>query len=135
MAIADQWDVWYLNAGMDASAEKRREEATFMDQFARNFARRHHSALTAMTDGIALDYFGIDCAEDADGNLIVFEADNALIVHDMDSAAIFPYKQTHMQNIFHAFEALLLKKCRPEGGQDPAPFQFRPEPQPLQAYA
>ena len=30
MAIADRWDIWYLNAGMSDNAEKRLEEATFM---------------------------------------------------------------------------------------------------------
>src|SRR3954453_3160977 len=30
MAIAGQWDIWYLNAGMSDSAAKRLEEETFM---------------------------------------------------------------------------------------------------------
>jgi len=42
---------------------------------------------------------------------VVFEADNALIVHDMDSEVIFPYKQKHMRRIFAAFESMLLSNC------------------------
>ncbi|MBE1285960.1 MAG: hypothetical protein GJ676_21785 [Rhodobacteraceae bacterium] len=113
MAIADHWDIWYLNAGMDRSAPKRAEEALFMDQFDSGFAARHRSSLRILAERIDLDYFGIDCAEDAEGNLVVFEADNTLIVHDMDPATVFPYKSAHMQRIFAAFERMLLSRCRP----------------------
>src|SRR6516165_7170921 len=33
MAIADRWDIWYLNAGMTHSAAKRLEEEAFMRTF------------------------------------------------------------------------------------------------------
>ena len=46
MAIADRWDIWYLNAGMSLSAGKRREEETFMRTFDSDFARRHRTALS-----------------------------------------------------------------------------------------
>lgn len=111
MAISDQWDVWYMNSRMRDSASKRSQEAAFMDEFAKGFGKRHQSAFEALSAGIGLDYFGIDCAEDSDGNLVVFEADNALIVHDMDCKETFPYKAQHMQNIFTAFEAMLLRNC------------------------
>ncbi|MCP4206621.1 MAG: hypothetical protein GY767_06200 [Shimia sp.] len=114
MAIADQWDLWYLNARMEEFAEKRAEESAWMDGFDRRFATRHEAGFGALTDAIDLDYFGVDCAEDPDGNLVVFEADNALIVHDMDDEDVFPYKSKHMKRIFNAFEALLEKNRRAE---------------------
>lgn len=122
MAIADQWDIWYLNADMHKSVTKRREEATFMAEFDRGFAARHNRQLSALADGIDLDYFGIDCAEDRDGNLVVFEADNALIVHDMDPETIFPYKRKHMRRIFAGFEAMLLRHCHPDEGHGAWPW-------------
>ena len=39
MAIADRWDIWYLNADMSHSAEKRLEEETFMRTFDIGFGR------------------------------------------------------------------------------------------------
>lgn len=119
MAIADQWDVWYLNAGMHLSAEKRQEEAVFMDGFDAQFGARHKDALANIASRIGLDYFGIDCAEDRQGNLVVFEADNALIVHDMDPRDVYPYKHNHMQKIFAAFGTLLLKKSIEGGASKP----------------
>ena len=107
MAIADQWKVWYMNADMVTNAEKRAEEEAFMSDFDHGFAARHHAALSEIVKHVDLDYFGIDCAEHPDGRLVVFEADNALIVHDMDAPDIFPYKPAEMRRIFEAFADLV----------------------------
>jgi hypothetical protein len=107
MAVADRWDIWYLNAGMSASASKRLEEETFMRTFDTGFARRHQTALTGLAGRIGLDYFTVDCAETKNGSLLIFEADNTAIVHDMDPPEIFPYKPPQMHKIFKAFAAML----------------------------
>lgn len=111
MAISDQWDVWYMNSNMAASEEKRQEEQVFMDHFDSEFAKRHQNTFAALASGLGLDYFGLDCAEDQDGNLVVFEVDNALIVHDMDCQETFPYKKKHMRRIFTAFCDVLSRNC------------------------
>ena len=112
MAIADRWDLWYLNAGMSADAGKRREEETFMRSFDTGFARRHQAALTELAQRIGLDYFTIDCAEAKSGSLLIFEADNTAIVHDMDPPEVFPYKLPQMRKAFDAFAAMLERHAR-----------------------
>jgi hypothetical protein len=112
MAIADRWDIWYLNAGMSDDAAKRLEEETFMRTFDICFARRHAAALAAMAKRIGLDYFTIDCAENKRGELLIFEADNTAVVHNMDSPAVFPYKPPQMRVIFEAFAAMLFRRAR-----------------------
>jgi hypothetical protein len=112
MAIADRWDIWYLNAGMTDSAAKRLEEETFMRTFDVGFARRHATALAGMAERIALDYFTIDCAENQRGELLIFEADNTAVVHNMDSPELFPYKPPQMRKIFAAFAAMLHGRAR-----------------------
>ena len=111
LAFGQRWDLWYMNAGMAEDAAKRRAEADFMDSFDTDFAPRHAGAFAALVGGLGLDYFGIDCAEDAAGNLVVFEADNALIVHDMDCTGDFAYKHPHMQRVFAAFQSMLAARC------------------------
>jgi hypothetical protein len=111
MAIADRWDIWYLNAGMAFSESKRQEEADFMRDFDDGFAARHNSALTAMIDRVGLDYFTIDCAENDNGELLIFEADNTAVVHNMDSPEQFPYKPAQMRKIFAAFAAMLYRRA------------------------
>jgi hypothetical protein len=110
MAIADRWDIWYLNAGMTQSATKRLEEEAFMRSFDIGFGRRHQTALAAIADRLALDYFTVDCAETRDGALLIFEADNTAVVHNMDPAAIFPYKGPQMRKVFDAFAAMLERR-------------------------
>jgi hypothetical protein len=112
MAIADRWDIWYLNAGMSDSASKRLEEETFMRTFDFGFARRHATALAGMAERIGLDYFTIDCAENKSGDLLIFEADNTAVVHNMDSPELFPYKPPQMRKIFEAFAAMLMHRAR-----------------------
>jgi hypothetical protein len=118
MAIADRWDIWYVNAGMAFSASKRLEEERFMRDFDIDFAARHRGALAAVAERVGLDYFAIDCAEDKNGALLMFEADNTAIVHNMDSPAVFPYKPPQMRKIFDAFAAMLYRRARP--GQEQA---------------
>jgi hypothetical protein len=111
MAIADQWMIYYLNAGMRESAAKLAEEARFMQDFDAYFAHRHAASLAAIAGRVALDYFAIDCAELADGRLVLFEADVAMIVHAMDPPDLFPYKAPQMRKLFGAFRALLLERA------------------------
>jgi hypothetical protein len=119
MAIAARWDIWYLNAGMSDNPAKRLEEETFMRTFEIGFARRHATALAGMAERIGLDYFTVDCAENKQGELLIFEADNTAVVHNMDSPEIFPYKPPQMRKIFEAFAAMLYSR-RPQGREHAA---------------
>jgi hypothetical protein len=112
MAIADRWDIWYLNAGMAFSDEKRAEEADFMRGFDEIFAVRHRQALAAMAERVGLDYFTVDCAVNNTGELLIFEADNTAVVHNMDPPGVFPYKPPQMRKIFDAFAAMLCRRAR-----------------------
>ena len=109
LAISESWIVHYQTAGMATSAGKRAEEERFMASFDDGFARRHEVALREIDARIGLDYLGIDCAETADGTLLVFEVDNAMIVHAMDPVDLYPYKQPQMRRVFTAFRDLLAR--------------------------
>jgi glutathione synthase/RimK-type ligase-like ATP-grasp enzyme len=56
-----------------------------------------------------LDYFGIDCALDSDGNLVVFEVNASMLVHD-DNAE-FPYKDPFVRAIKAAFNSMLRNRA------------------------
>ena len=108
-ATSSHWMVHYLNAGMADDARKRAEEADFMARFDTDFALRHAQTLRAMNDTMALDYWGMDCAELADGRLLVFEVDTAMVVHAMDPVEVYPYKPAVMHKLFAAFRAMLMR--------------------------
>ena len=107
MAVSGHWMVHYLNAGMAEDAAKRAEEQAAMEGFDEGFGSRHAAAFAALHRRLGLGYFAVDCAETRDGGLLIFEADVAMIVHDLDPADLYPYKKTQMKRVFDAFEALL----------------------------
>ena len=111
-AISAHWMVHYLNAAMLDSAENRAEEARMMATFDTDFAVRHREAFGALVRRMGLDYFGIDCGETPDGRLLLFEADVAMIVHDMDPPDLFPYKAPQMRKVFDAFQAMVRRRAR-----------------------
>jgi hypothetical protein len=107
MALSDQWKIHYVNVGMDEDASKRAQEALAMETFDHDFARRHAAAFENLCERIGLDYFGIDCSELPDGRLLLFEAETAMVIHDMDSPTLYPYKKSQMAKVFAAFRALI----------------------------
>ena len=117
LAVAEHWMVHYGNAGMSESAARRLAEEQFLNGFTCDFIGRHGVALREVGARLQLDYLVIDCAETADGQLLLFEADNIGFVHAFDPPDIFPYKQPHLHKLFDAFESMLAKAMR----QIPAP--------------
>lgn len=111
LAVSSHWMVHYMSAGMAEDASKRAEEAAAMADFENGFATRHRLALDAMHARIGLDYYQVDCAELPDGQLLIFEADVAAIVHMLDPPALFPYKAPQMRRIFSAFGAMLARRA------------------------
>jgi hypothetical protein len=111
LAISEHWMVHYLNAGMSEAAGKRAEEAAVMASFETGFAARHAEAFRALHAAFGLDYFAVDCAEDRQGRLLIFEADTAMIVHDMDPPELYPYKPAAMRQLFAAFQALVADRA------------------------
>ena len=111
MAISEHWMVHYLSAGMAGDAAKRAEEAQMMATFETGFAARHGAAFAELHAAFGLDYFAVDCAEDREGRLLLFEADTAMIVHDMDPPGRYPYKPPAMRRLFAAFQAMVAARA------------------------
>jgi glutathione synthase/RimK-type ligase-like ATP-grasp enzyme len=112
MGISQDWMVHYPYEEMTSDARRREEEARFMETFEHDFAVRHHAALAGVARLTGLEYVGLDCGETADGRLLIFEISTAMLVHDMDSREIFPYKQSQMQRIFRAFNEMLVSAAQ-----------------------
>ena len=107
MGISHHWVVHYPYQEMIAHPERREEEASLMASFDSTFAVRHSQALRAVAELTGLDYVGFDCAETADGRLLIFEIATAMVIHDMDDPNLFPYKLPQMRRVFGAFHDML----------------------------
>jgi tetratricopeptide (TPR) repeat protein len=107
LAIGNDWKVHHVNTDMANLEWMQREEAAFLNDPTQVFNPGHYQALREIERRIGLDYFGIDCSIDTSGNLLVFEVNASMLVHD-DNAQ-FPYKDPAVRRIKAAFDAMLAK--------------------------
>jgi tetratricopeptide (TPR) repeat protein len=105
LAIGNGWKVHHVSTDMANQPWMQREEAAFLADPGAVFSASHYEALQELRRRIGLDYFGIDCALDSYGELLVFEVNASMLVHD-DNAE-FPYKDPHVRAIKAAFETML----------------------------
>jgi tetratricopeptide (TPR) repeat protein len=107
LAIADDWKVHHVNTDMANQVWMQEEEAAFLNDPSLVFNAGHYQALREIQQRIGLEYFGIDCGVDTNGDLLVFEVNASMLVHD-DNAE-FPYKDPAVRAIKAAFDAMLAK--------------------------
>jgi tetratricopeptide (TPR) repeat protein len=111
LAIADDWKVHHDSTDMADHRWMQQEEEAFLRDPSAVFDAGHYQVLRAIQQRIGLEYFGVDCGLDRAGNLVVFEANASMLVHD-DNAE-FPYKTPFVHRIKQAFDAMLRKFAQP----------------------
>jgi glutathione synthase/RimK-type ligase-like ATP-grasp enzyme len=107
LAISPNWMIHYYNAPMAENEWMRQEEALFLSDPKSIFQGHLESALYGVAKAVGLEYFGIDCAVDKDGRLLIFEADPAMLVHTTDPVDLYPYKHEYVPRIFRAIEQMI----------------------------
>jgi tetratricopeptide (TPR) repeat protein len=107
LAIAADWKVHHDNTDMGDHPWMQQEEETFLRDPGAVFNAGHDRVLREIQQRIGLDYFGIDCALDRSGNLVVFEVNASMLVHDHNEE--FPYKAPYVLRIKTAFDNMLRK--------------------------
>ncbi len=107
LGISRDWMIHYYNAPMRENAWMREEEQRLLEDFETVFPPQLRRAACDIAAALQLDYLGLDCTIDADGNLLLFEADPAMIVHAADDPALFAYKHAAARAIFAAFSELV----------------------------
>jgi len=111
LAIGNHWKVHHASTDMANQPWMQLEEAAFLTDPAAVFTPAHYEALRAVCTRIGLDYFGIDCALDERGDLLVFEVNASMLVHEDN--ADFPYKDPAVRAIKRAFDAMLQQRAVP----------------------
>jgi hypothetical protein len=109
LAISPDWLVhyWRVSPLMREHAWMRAAEERFLADPAAVFPT-WHTTFAAMAAAIGLEVFGVDCACDRDGRVLVFECDPAAFAHaHTDVDGVFAYKYRYVPRIFAAFDALL----------------------------
>jgi tetratricopeptide (TPR) repeat protein/glutathione synthase/RimK-type ligase-like ATP-grasp enzyme len=105
LAIGSDWKLHHDSTDMEDHVWMQQEEAAFLENPATAFNIAHRAALRAIKERIGLDFFGIDCGVDTAGDLVVFEVNASMLVHEGNEK--FPYKDPFVQKIRVAFHDML----------------------------
>lgn len=104
LAISPRWIVHYQSSPMHEHVWMREEEEAFLQEPQRIFPQ-WGASMEAIAKALGLDYVGLDLTRLADGTMLVFEADPAMLVHDEDAESIFAYKRPFVARIRDALTA------------------------------
>ncbi|MGH7042408.1 MAG: tetratricopeptide repeat protein [Acetobacteraceae bacterium] len=108
LAVAADWKVHYFTAQMAASAAYREEERRFLDDMPGVLGAGGMAALGAIGATLGLAYAGVDFALAADGALLVFEANAAMVVNPPDPDPIWDYRRPAAAAVLAAAQRMLL---------------------------
>ena len=109
LAIGGDWKLHHDSTDMGDYLWMQQEEEVFLAEPSKFFTTTNYEALRQIEARIGLDYFGIDCGLDRDGNLVVFEVNASMLVHEDNKE--FPYKNLFVRRITQAFAAMLQKRA------------------------
>lgn len=106
LAISDAWKVHYHSSLMKQHGWMRAEEERFLRDPRSVFAA-WDTVFGTIAAAVGLEYFGVDCTQNPDGSVLIFECGPGMLVHCQDAPDLFAYKYEHVPKIFAAFDALL----------------------------
>jgi hypothetical protein len=117
-AISSDWNVHYFTAGMETFAARRGRDAAFLADMSGVLGSRAMTALAGVRDTLALEYGGVDFAFDADGGIVVFEANATMVVPAPTADERFAYRNGAGNRVVTAVRELLAARARATNGGD-----------------
>jgi hypothetical protein len=110
LAISRNWKIHYFKADMADSPENRRHDAAFLDDMASFIGPRGMAALERINAALDLDYAGIDFAVNADGDILLFEANATMVIAPLDADERWAYRRAAIGKILDAVVAMIMEK-------------------------
>jgi tetratricopeptide (TPR) repeat protein len=111
LCIGRDWKLHHINTDMADQPWMQQEEAAFLNDPAAVFGPDQMRALHAIRTRVGLDYCGIDCGLDRNGNVVVFEVNASMLVHARNEG--FLYKTPAVERIKQAYDAMLRRLAKP----------------------
>ena len=112
LAISRDWKVHYYTADMAQSADNRAKEAPFLRDMAGFVGARGMAALQRVAETLELDYGGIDCAANAQGDILFFEANATMVMVPLAADEKWNYRRPAFDNVFAAIRAMLVRHAQ-----------------------
>ena len=106
MAVSRDWKVHYFTSSMADNAAYRREEAEFLSDMPKVLGARAMSALAAIAALLKLDYAGVDFGLDAEGRLLLYEANAGMVLSKPGNDPRFAYRHAAVAAMIAALQRL-----------------------------
>jgi hypothetical protein len=111
-AISSNWKVHYFTAEMASCKGHRAEEARFLTDMPAFLGQRAVAALTQIALNLGLDYGGIDFGLQADGRIVLFEANASMAIVPPPEEAHWIYRRAAIDRPLLAATGLLIARAR-----------------------
>ncbi len=109
LAISADWKVHYFTADNAGSAAHLSEEQAFLENMTKVLGGKAMAALAAIAQLLDLDYAGMDFAVDADGTVLLFEANATMVINPVTAGP--EYRRGPINKALQAAQTLLQKAC------------------------
>jgi tetratricopeptide (TPR) repeat protein/glutathione synthase/RimK-type ligase-like ATP-grasp enzyme len=110
-AISSHWKIHYFTAEMAGNPDHRSEDAAFLENMPEALGPRAMNALHQIQAVLGLDYGGIDFGLNANGEVLVFEANATMVVNPPDPGEQWQYRWPAYQRIQSAIHKMLMEKA------------------------
>ena len=121
LAIGQHWKLHYFSADMVTNTEHRAADARFLSDMASVLGQRSMQVLQQIEQCLGLDYGGIDFGIDANGRIVVFEANATMIVPAPDQDTRWDYRRAAVERIDAAVRRMLLARAGATSLREPGP--------------
>ncbi len=112
LAIASAWKIHYFTAEMADNPEHRAEDSDFLERMPSVLGAKAMAALIEIQKRLGLDYAGIDFGLSADGEILLFEANAAMVVNPPEPDEKWAYRRAAVDRIYAAVRTMLLARAQ-----------------------
>jgi len=112
LAVSPHWKIHYFSADMTENAANRAEDERFLDDMYAALGPTAIAALERIERALGLDYAGIDFAVDAQGRVLLFEANATMVVAQPGVDPRWDYRRPAVAAILNAFKDMVMGRVR-----------------------
>ena len=112
LAASPHWKIHYFSADMTENAANRAEDERFLADMHGALGPAAIEALERIERTLGLDYAGIDFAVDAQGRVLLFEANATMVVAQPGADPRWDYRRPAVTAILNAFKDMVMGRVR-----------------------
>ena len=115
LAIGPDWKVHYFTADMAHNTAHQEEERGFLGDMEGTLGSGAIAVLEEIQRRLGLDYAGVDFGLDADGNVLLFEANATMTVPSREVNVQLAYRVPYHERVINAVRLMLQRKAKSAG--------------------